>query len=121
MGSYAAHAASERERLRARKEIERLRRQVEEWRAGLERLRRLDLSGDDGPEVTLLTLAADEIERLRDENEALQALYERTDELQSLVDAWVKTFLALHISVEQFNLAGEALLPAATPKEDDRG
>ena len=93
MGSYAAHAASERDRLRA--EIERLRRQVEEWRAGLGRLRRLNLSGDDGPEVTLLTLAADEIERLRDENEALQALYEQRRDLLRSCDTEVRRLRAL--------------------------
>jgi hypothetical protein len=46
---------------------------------------------------------------------------EKTDDLQAKIDTWVKTFLALHIAAEQFNEAGEALLPAATPQEDDCG
>lgn len=79
--------------------------------------------------VAVLTVAADEIERLRAARDACEAQYqqqvaltlqhmERADRLQSLIDE----FSNAHASMNGLRIVAvaDALLAAATPKENDR-
>ena len=94
----------------------------------VERLRRIDLGRMEC--FRAMEQAADEIERLRAENERLidnsMSLLAEVDgwkhhffELQALIDAWARTYPDFIRMVDERH-AVTALLAAAT-KEDDRG
>ena len=86
-----------------------------------------------------IAAAADEIERLRAENEALNAMFEKRrnlaiqfadegDYLQALIDAWAEARTLFNdghdpwteAEWDAYTAARDALLAAATPQEDDR-
>ncbi len=85
-----------------------------------------------GFDARSVTEAADEIERLRAENQRLtdenarawnacNEECERKEQLQAKIDAYAAGRRDLGVPFDVFMAAHDALLAAATPKEDDRG
>ena len=87
--------------------------------------------GGDNHDARRVRDAADEIARLRDENELFRRAIEyeadgaaeqarRVDRLQALIDDVAAAGGRLAVGAERWAEAGEALIAAAAPKEDDR-